>query len=108
LIQLTVLYGHPQDTAAFDQYYQHNHAPLAKTIPGLRGYLINKPAALDPQEKSPYYLIATLYFDDTGALLAALGSPEGQAAARDLPNFATGGATLITGEVQVISPTSIS
>src|SRR5437879_5004343 len=108
MIQLTVLYGHPQDTAAFDQYYQHKHAPLARTIPGLRGYLVNKSAALDPREKSLYYLIATLYFDDSAALQAGFSSPQGQAAAQDVQNFATGGVTLLTGEVQVFDPVAIS
>jgi len=42
-----------------------------------------------------------------GALQAALQSPEGQAAAGDLANFATGGATLVGGEVEVYVPVSI-
>jgi uncharacterized protein (TIGR02118 family) len=40
-------------------------------------------------------LIATLTFDSLDALQAALGSPEGAAAAADVPNFATGGVTML-------------
>ncbi len=107
MIQLTALYGHPQDPAAFDRYYRETHVPLAKTLPGLKGYTANKPAPLNPQEQSPYYLIADLYFDDMGALQAALQSHAGQAAAGDLQNFATGGVTLVAGEVRVYDPVLI-
>jgi uncharacterized protein (TIGR02118 family) len=107
MIQLTVLYGHPKDTAAFDRYYQETHAPLARKMPGLKGYTANKPGSLDPQGESPAYLIAELYFEDLNALQAALQSPEGQAAAEDVPRFASGGATLLVGEVQVYHPVSI-
>jgi hypothetical protein len=41
------------------------------------------------------YLVAILNFDSMADLSAALASPEGQAAAADLPNFASGGATLL-------------
>jgi uncharacterized protein (TIGR02118 family) len=66
MIQLTVLYGQPQDPAAFDRYYHETHVSLAKRLPGLKGYTVNKPTSLDPQERSPYYLIADLYFENTG------------------------------------------
>ncbi|GAC1360699.1 MAG: EthD family reductase [Ktedonobacteraceae bacterium] len=108
MIQLTALYGHPQDPAAFDRYYNQTHAPLATKIPGLKGYTAHKPASLNPQERSPYYLIADLYFDSMQALQAGLESPQGQAAAGDLPNFATGGVTMVAGEVQIYDPVSIS
>lgn len=108
MLQLTALYGHPQDTAAFDRYYQQTHGPLATKIPGLKGYTANKPVAVNSQEHSPYYLIAELYFENMEALQAALQSPEGQEAASDTQNFATGGVTLVIGEVQVYDPVSIS
>ena len=108
MIQLTALYGHPQDPSAFDNYYQHTHSPLATKIPGLKGYIANKPATLNPQEPSPYYLIAELYFESMEALQAGLQSAEGQAAAGDTQNFATGGVALVIGEVQVYDAVSIS
>ncbi len=107
MIQLTVLYGHPKDTAEFDRYYQEKHAPLAKKMPGLKGYTANKPQSLDPQGQLPAYLIAELYFEDRNALQAALQSPEGQAATEDVPRFASGGATVLVGEVEVYQPVSI-
>ena len=47
---------------------------------------------------APYYYIAELSFADADVLKASLGSPEGQAAAGDVANFATGGATLMIAE----------
>ena len=108
MFQLTALYAHPQDPAAFDRHYREVHAPLATKVPGLKGYTVHRPASLNPQEQSPYYLIANLYFESMAARQTALQSPEGQAAARDLQNFATGGATLLVGEVQAFTPVSIS
>ncbi len=107
MIQLTALYGHPQDSAAFDNYYKQTHAPLAMKIPGLKGYIANKPSAVTPQEKSPYYLIAELYFDSMASLQSGLQSNEGQAAAGDTQNFATGGVSLVIGEVTVYAPVSV-
>ena len=107
MIQITVLYGHPQDPAAFDRHYQQTHTALGLKIPGLKGWVTNKPASLNPQEPSPYYLIADLYFENMAAMQAALQSPESQAAVDDLQNFATGGATLVAGENQVYIPVSL-
>jgi len=49
MAKLIVLYKKPADTAAFDAYYKATHAPLAKKIPGLRGYEISEGAVNTPQ-----------------------------------------------------------
>jgi uncharacterized protein (TIGR02118 family) len=107
MVKLSVLYGQPQDTGAFDRHYNQVHAPLAKKIPGLKGFTTDKPMAINPQEKSPYYLIATLYWENMQAFQEGLQSSEGQAAAADLQTFATGGATLLVGELEVVAPVSL-
>jgi uncharacterized protein (TIGR02118 family) len=98
MVKLTVLYGPPTDPAAFDDYYFGTHVALADRIPGLLRNEVSKLAALDGTA-SPYHLQAELYFDSAEALTGALGTPEGQAAADDVPNFATGGVTMLIGEV---------
>lgn len=108
MIKLTVLYGQPQDPAAFDRHYRQNHTPLALKLPGLKGITVDRPKSLNPQEQSPYYLIADLYWSDMQSFQEALQSPESQAAAGDLQNFATGGATLLVGEIEVPIPVSLS
>ena len=94
MAQLLVLYNTPADSAAFDRYYHETHIPLAKKIPGLRSYVISDGAAQALAGIAPHR-VAVLHFDSLADLNAALASPEGQAAAADLPNFAVGGATLL-------------
>ena len=89
--RLTVLYGHPKDPAAFDRYYYATHVPIAKKIPGLRHYEVTSGPVTTLEGPSPYHLVALLSFDSLAAIQAALGTPEGQATAADLGNFATGG-----------------
>ncbi|HEY3813035.1 MAG TPA: EthD family reductase [Caulobacteraceae bacterium] len=95
MAQLMVKYRKPTDAAAFDKHYAEVHAPLAKTIPGLRKFETSHGAIGTPQGPSDYHLIAILHFDDVAAIQAAFASPEGRAAAGDLPNFASGGAELL-------------
>ncbi|MDN5551834.1 MAG: EthD family reductase [Brevibacterium sp.] len=90
---LIVCYGHPEDPAAFDEYYRTTHRPLADKIPGVRTWHAGKVSALD-QSPAPYHLVAVLSFASRQALDDGLASPEGQAAAADIGNFATGEATL--------------
>ena len=90
---LTVCYGHPTDPAAFDAYYTSTHAPLAEKIPGMTSFTYRHCASPDGSQP-PYYLIAELSFPSQEVLGASQSSPEAQAAAADVPNFATGGVTI--------------
>ncbi|HKH98604.1 MAG TPA: EthD family reductase [Candidatus Sulfotelmatobacter sp.] len=94
MAQILVLYNAPADPAAFDRYYQQTHVPLAKKIPGLRSYSISHGPVQALAGNAPY-LVAILTFDSIGDLNAALASAQGQATAADLPNFASGGATVL-------------
>jgi len=69
--------------------------PLAKKVPGLKAYEISKGPVVMPGGASNVHLVACLTFDSMADLQAALASPEGQAAAGDLANFADGGADLM-------------
>ncbi len=92
---LVVLYKNPKDTAAFDKHYSERHIPLAKKIPGVKKYEISKGPVMSPSGPSGIHLVATLQFDSLAAIQSAFATPEGQAAAGDLPNFATGGVDLL-------------
>ena len=95
MARLLALYRTPNDTAAFDRYYFATHVPLAQKIPGLRKYDVSGGTVVGPEGASSYHLVATLYFDSLDDIKAALGSPEGQATAGDLGNFADGGVELL-------------
>ncbi len=96
--QLTVVYHHPDDVDAFDRHYAEHHAPLAASIPGVRSYTTSRPDP-GPDGARAEHLVAVLLFDDAEAFAAGMGSETGQAAAADVPTFATGGASLMSGEV---------
>ena len=85
------LYGTPDDPAAFDAYYEAKHVPLAQMIPGLRAFGMSNGRALAPDGSVAHHHVALLEFDSLDDARRAFGSPEGQATAADLANFATGG-----------------
>ena len=99
MIKLTVLYGHPTDTAAFEQYYASTHVPLALQMKGHERAELTKFMSAPDGVQAAYYRMAEFWFPSAEALQATMSSPEGQATAADLPNFATGGVTFSTGEV---------
>jgi uncharacterized protein (TIGR02118 family) len=92
---IMVLYSKPTDVKAFDSYYFARHVPLAKKIPGLRRYEVSEGPVATPEGASPYHLVALLTFDSMAAIGAAFASPEGQATAADLANFAQAGVQLL-------------
>ncbi|HTH61082.1 MAG TPA: EthD family reductase [Paraburkholderia sp.] len=95
MAKLVVLYKKPSDPEAFDAHYESTHVPLAKKVPGLKRYEISTGPVSTPAGDSAWHLVAVLSFDSVDALKAGLASPEGQAAAGDLGNFAQAGAELL-------------
>lgn len=97
MFQLTALYNHPEDPAAFDRHYDNTHAPLGRKIPGLQRFTVSRPAPGPDGAQPAYHLVAVLEFADAAAFESGMGSAEGQAAVADLDNFAGAGVTLLTG-----------
>ena len=95
MAQVVVLYKTPHDVAAFDKHYLEKHVPLAKKISGVRKFEYSQGRVASPAGASNIHLVAILHFDDMAAIQKAFASPEGQAAAADVPTFATGGAELL-------------
>lgn len=99
---LVALYKKPADAAAFDSYYFSTHLPLAKTVPGLRSYDVSTGPVASGAGGSPYHLVALLGFDSLAAIQHALGTPEGQATAGDLANFAQAGVELLMFDTKAV------
>jgi uncharacterized protein (TIGR02118 family) len=89
------MYNPPVDTHAFDEYYFTKHISIAKKIPGLKRYIVNQGPVTAMDGSSPYHLVAELEFDSMAAIQQGMGTPEGQATVADVPNFASGGATVL-------------
>ncbi len=99
MVKFAVLYGRPSDETAFEEHYANTHVPLANTIPGVQRFEATRVVATPDGSDAPVYRMAELWFESHDALNAALASPEGQETAADIGNFATGGATIVIGEV---------
>ncbi len=99
MIKVTVLYGHPADPKAFDSYYLNEHlvivARMKKVVRAEITKFLSGPDGANP----PYYRMGELYFNNLEEFQATMASAEGSAAAADIANFATGGATMLVGEV---------
>lgn len=93
MYRVLISYGHPDDPAVFDAYYSTTHLPLAKAIPGIAAFAAGRCESFDGSTPTAY-MLADISFKTREDAQAGLASPEGQAAAADLINFATGGATL--------------
>lgn len=87
MVKLIAVYSKPEDPAAFEKHYREVHCPLACRMPGLKRCELGWIRAA-PLGEPRYHLVAELYFEDRTALDAAMASPEGRAAARDLMGFA--------------------
>ena len=103
MVKLTVLYGHPDDPDAFEDYYANTHMPMVQEIPNLLRHeaarAVAPPDGSEDGSAPPYYRTFEGYFEDMEQLQGGMSSPEGQAASADIPNFATGGATIFISEI---------
>ena len=95
MAKIVALYKKPADAAAFDTYYFSTHVPKAKGLTGLRSYEVSTGPVATPAGDSPYHLVALLGFDSLAAIQSVMGSPQGQAVAADLANFAQAGVDLL-------------
>ncbi len=93
--QVIVIYGMPEDPAAFDRHYAEVHIPLTRKMPLLKGFEVSR-GPVAASAGAPVHLVAILSYASGEDLEVSLASPEGQAAVADVGNFATGGATLLT------------
>lgn len=97
MVRFLVLYGMPEDPAAFDKHYNEIHIPLVRQLPGLLSYTVSRHlAALDGAK---YYLIAELDWENMEAMQAAFASEIGVQTAADVPKFAPTGVQRLIYEV---------
>lgn len=94
---LLILYPPQPDPEAFIAYYEGTHLDLVRKIPGLIGFSYGFNLAAMGGE-SPYFCRFEADFASAEALGQAMGSPEGQATAADVPNFASGSPLILSYE----------
>ncbi len=93
--KLLVLYNEPKDPAHFRKHYVETHLPLASKLPGLKASHYSFDVKLLGPGKAPYFCVFEAEFENEAALMSALASKEGQAVAGDVPNYASGGVTMM-------------
>jgi uncharacterized protein (TIGR02118 family) len=99
-VKLSVQYGHPTDTEAFEKYYAETHLPLASKMSGFSNLELAKVVGAPDGSKPDFYRTAEIWWDSEADMQATLGSPEGQATVADIPNFATGGVSVFISAVE--------
>jgi uncharacterized protein (TIGR02118 family) len=87
MVKLVALYRKPADAAAFDRHYNEVHTPLARKMPGLKKLDVCRFFG-SPGGEPKFHLMAEMYFDNKETMMAALSSPEGKAAGKDVMSFA--------------------
>jgi uncharacterized protein (TIGR02118 family) len=93
----------PVDQVAFDEYFVASHQPLLLRVPHVEQMVINRIAGAASGE-STFYLIVELHFPSEQAMQEGLNSEQGQAMARDMGNFASGGVTVLFSQVTTQIP----
>lgn len=92
---IVVLFGHPTNVAAFEDYYLTTHRPLALQMPNLLEILGGPVLGNLDGSEADYHRIAILRYASQAAMNESLASSQGQEAFADVANFATGGATVL-------------
>jgi uncharacterized protein (TIGR02118 family) len=95
MFHMVVTYKQPANKDAFLKHYRDSHAVKASRMPGLRNYTWGVVEPLDGGP-SDTFLVAHLSFDSKEQLVAAMASPEGQAASADMQELPHNGFSMHT------------
>lgn len=107
MVKATILFGRPRDEAAFQKYFEEVHLPAGARVPGLKRIETGRLDTVFSSELKPnLYWAVDLWFETQQDLEKALQTPEAHEAIAELPNFATGGVTVVTSVVEEVAPTA--
>ena len=85
--KLLVTYTRPDDIDRFEKHFREVHAPMVRSIPGLKKLVINRITGNALGSPPSLYLIAGLQFGPKEDYEAAMRSPENIEAGRDAVEF---------------------
>ena len=92
--RMLVTYNEPKDPAHFKKYYVESHLPLASKLSGVKAASYSFDVKPLGPGKAPFCVFEA-DFESEAAMMSALGSKEGQAVAGDVPNYASGGVSMV-------------
>jgi uncharacterized protein (TIGR02118 family) len=96
----TVLYNQPKDTAVFEKYYAEKHGPLVTAHAQEIGFTRAEFVRFSPSpdgKPAAFYRLADLRWASKEARDKGMATAGFKAVAGDIPNFATGGFTVLLG-----------
>ena len=94
--KFVVLYGHPEDPEHFRSYYESTHIPLVAGLPGLKAWRYSFDVTSRDQNDAQYFCIFEGEYENAEAYGEAMGGERGRKVRADVPNYATGGLTVLT------------
>ncbi len=96
-----ILFGYPRDTAAFEGHFDRSFRPLVLAIPGIETVTINRIAGAAKGDPA-FYFVVEVRFASEEAMQHGLNSEHGQAMAREMGSFASGGVTVLFSQTAVM------
>jgi len=100
MAKLTLLYGHPDNSAHFEIYYLLTHLELVNAMKGVKKYERTRFPDIEGLAKSRYYGMDEFWFSDLDALHVGILSIEGKAMMDNLESFPTDDITVMIGIVE--------
>ena len=98
-MKVTVLYGAPKSPEDFEKYYLGTHMPMVYAVKELKHTEVSI-GLPGPDGKPPaFYGIAELWFDSPDHLQQVTSTPAWKKIVEDVPNFASGGATVVVSKI---------
>ena len=94
MVSALILFGIPDDPAAFDEHFAKVYHPLLLRVPRLEELRVHRVAGA-AKGKAPFRVVVEVRFASEEAMRAGLNSEEGQAVARNVGRFASGGVTVL-------------
>src|SRR5262249_15403190 len=104
MIRVVALHNPPVELSSYDDYYVNVHMPLVRRVPGVRNIRFRRVLRAADGGPPPVFLVSGGDFGHGAALALALASPEMAEAFADVPNFATGGVSIMICEAEDVAP----
>ena len=97
MAKIIVLFNKPTDTQEFNEWYWKEHVPLAKQMPGIKKYTVNKVVG-GPRGEPAYYQVVEIEFENMETLKKALESAASKESGRQAWKKTAGGMTFLYAE----------
>jgi uncharacterized protein (TIGR02118 family) len=97
--KITVLYGAPKDPAAFEKYYAGKHMPMVYKVKGIKHIELAMGLPGPDGKPGAFYRITELWFSSAKKMASVTATPAWKKIVDDVPNFASGGATVLVSQI---------